>query len=282
MVSAVHTLTQFRPSRRCGIPMAIARELARRAAAVRLAEAAGDGNEAEVRRMLGAQGDVDHGRAKSGDFSSRQGVDRRAALLKAADGGHAEVCRALLGDPHGAAESLQARDERGWPALFLAVCGGHFEALEALLDGGASVAATDSSGWTALSWAAFWRSAPMCAELLRRGADPSAADAQMRTPLHWAARNGAQDCCAALIAAGASPSAADSSGSTPLHEAVYGLHAGCCALLMKHGASVAAENSRGETPCDVARRQQTGGEDAERAKSDVLAALGSELQRAAA
>jgi ankyrin repeat protein len=128
------------------------------------------------------------------------------------------------------------------------------EALEDLLQAGASPA---GAGLLAQALARPHGSAQNAAlplELLERGADPFGTDARERTPLHLAVINGQQALVQALLSRGCDPNTRDRDGRTPLFAA---LEHGAQALplvraLIAHGANPEAADANGETPLGLA------------------------------
>lgn len=97
--------------------------------------------------------------------------DMRTALHMAAVGGHADICRLLLGLPHpGAACGANVANRVGATALHLAARGHHTHACLVLLGCAefTAVNARDIRGFTALHWSAQQPSGDICAALLER------------------------------------------------------------------------------------------------------------------
>ena len=128
------------------------------------------------------------------------------------------------------------------------------EAVEDLLQAGASPAgagllatALDHLGDTA-------RTAALPMSLLERGADPFGPDARERTPLHLAALHSHEGLLRALLARGCNPNSRDRQQRTPLFAA---LEHGVDALplvrrLIAHGADPEAADTHGETALGLA------------------------------
>ncbi|MEO7050943.1 MAG: ankyrin repeat domain-containing protein [Rhodanobacter sp.] len=128
------------------------------------------------------------------------------------------------------------------------------EAVEDLLQAGASPAGAGllALALTQLGNAAQGMALPL--ELLQRGADPFGPDAHAHTPLHLAASHGHRELVRALLACGCDPDARDSDQRTPLFAA---LERGAAALplvrrLIAHGADPEAADTHGETPLGLA------------------------------
>mmetsp|Transcript_74986 Transcript_74986/g.242477 ORF Transcript_74986/g.242477 Transcript_74986/m.242477 type:complete len:207 (+) Transcript_74986:126-746(+) len=123
---------------------------------LRLLQAADEGDVPGLQKMLlkGAAVDVRrpywirpeaHNLAEGELGSSR--AAGLTALMRAAQGGHAEACRLLVA--HGA--DANAEDEDGMRPLHFAASAGSAEACRALLEAGADLQAEDDDGHTALA-----------------------------------------------------------------------------------------------------------------------------------
>ena len=128
------------------------------------------------------------------------------------------------------------------------------EALEDLLQAGASPAGANllALALSRLNGAAQDAALPL--NLLERGADPFGPDARERTPLHLAVVNAQPELLQALLARGCDPNTRDRDGRTPLFAA---LEHGAQALplvraLIAHGANPEAADANGETPLGLA------------------------------
>ncbi|MDE3209897.1 MAG: ankyrin repeat domain-containing protein [Pseudomonadota bacterium] len=128
------------------------------------------------------------------------------------------------------------------------------EALEELMQAGASPAGSGLLALALSSLAGAAQAAALPLNLLQRGADPFGADARGRTPLHLAAANAQLDLLQALLAGGCDPNTRDRDNRTPLFAA---LEHGAEALplvraLIAHGANPEAADANGETPLGLA------------------------------
>jgi uncharacterized protein len=128
------------------------------------------------------------------------------------------------------------------------------EAIDDLLDAGASPAGTGllAQALDRLHGAPSSASLPLA--MLERGADPFGTDERERTPLHLAANNNQPTLLQTLLARGCDPNCRDGSGRTPLFAA---LEHGADALplvraLVAHGADAEAVDASGETPLGLA------------------------------
>lgn len=122
----------------------------------------------------------------------------QTALMWAAAEGHAAIVRALIAKgadfrvravptPKTAAArraAAAAPRVQGFTAVVFAVRGGHLEAADALLDGGADIDDKTPSGYTLLHLAIMNAHFEVAARLLDRGADANAVAAGGLTPLH--------------------------------------------------------------------------------------------------
>ena len=183
----------------------------RREARPSLQQAAYDGDEAAVRKLLDAGADV-----------GAPDTMRVTALHCAAMQGHAGVVRLLLsrGAP------VDARDFQGATPLYVACAFDQRAGAELLLAAGADVnAATDAQTTNRpLQVAAARGYAGVVELLLSRGASVGAVDGEGFTALHHAAFHGRREAALALLAAGADPAARSSGGATPADEARRGGH----------------------------------------------------------
>ena len=133
------------------------------------------------------------------------------------------------------------------------------EAIEDLLEAGASPAGAHLLALALARAPHAAQSAAVPLALLERGADPFGTDERDRTPLYLAATHGQLDLLQALLARGCDPNARDSSGRTPLFAA---LEHGADALplvraLVAHGADAEAVDANGETPLGLALEHPT-------------------------
>ncbi len=128
------------------------------------------------------------------------------------------------------------------------------EALDDLLQAGATPAGTGLLAQAVARLKGTVQGAALPVKLLERGADPFGTDARDRTPLHLAVINAQTELLHALLARGCDPNTRDRDGRTPLFAA---LEHGAQALplvraLIMHGANPEATDANGETPLGLA------------------------------
>jgi ankyrin repeat protein len=185
--------------------------------------AAGAGFTAVLRRILAAGADP-----------AAHNLVQRSPLHRAAEGGHLGCIEALLADPR---VRIDARDDRGSTALYMAAAGGQLAALRALEAAGAELHARNVKGASALHTACVNAQLPMVRYLLSRGFDASAADDEHNTPVMRACFAGSVPVLEALVAAGASLGGADADGMTAVMCAADSGHTHALRWLHAAGAS---------------------------------------------
>ena len=128
------------------------------------------------------------------------------------------------------------------------------EALDELLQAGASPAGAGLLAQALSRLNGSLQCAALPLNMLERGADPFGPDGRERTPLQLAVVNGQLSLLQALLARGCDPNTRDREGRTPLFSA---LEHGADALplvraLIAHGANPEAADANGETPLGLA------------------------------
>jgi ankyrin repeat protein len=151
-------------------------------------------------------------------------------LARAAALDDTETIRALVRS----GASLDARGSAGFTALDCAAREGRVDAIDTLLDLGASPDVLDHgpNGWTALHHAIHKNQLAAVEELLDRGADPDLASPSGETPLMRAAAEGHPRIAQALLDAGADPYAKSQDRSV-LSYALRGGNAACVREIRK-------------------------------------------------
>lgn len=139
----------------------------------------------------------------------------QTALAWATDEGHEEIARLLMDHEEKHGVTLAPHDDKD---LFWAVKGGHTDAVRALLEEDADINALDDEERTPLSHAAERGYGEIVSVLLERGAPVDAAptEGERRTPLSYAAGDGHAAVVLLLLAKGADVNASDAQQWTPL------------------------------------------------------------------
>lgn len=155
------------------------------------------------------------------------------AVWVAASSGNVPLLKLLLSahaNPNAAVVS-------GETPLMSAVDNGSIDAAKLLLEHGADVNARESNGGqTALMWAAANRSPDLVGLLLERGADARARSKGGFTPLLFAAQQGDVDAGRLLLHAGADANDRTTDGKTPLIVAAASGHTQFSSFLLDNGA----------------------------------------------
>lgn len=144
-----------------------------------------------------------------------------------------------------------SRDEKGQPALLLAMREGSFKSAELLLtQAQLDVEAANSAKETPLMMAALKGHAEWCRRLLERGAK---VNRDGWSPLHYAATGPSPEAVALLLDRGAAVDARAPNGNTPLMmAALYGKEESVLVLL-KRGADPTLRNGMQRTAPELAR-----------------------------
>ncbi len=146
---------------------------------------------------------------------------------------------------------INARDEKGQPALLLVLREGSFRAAEALLrQPRLDIDAPNAVGETALMMAALKGHTDWARRLMERGAK---VDKDGWTPLHYAASGPERAMVELLLDKGARIDARSPNGSTPLMMAARYGSEDSVKLLLARGAGRALRNERDLTAADFAR-----------------------------
>ncbi len=175
----------------------------------------------------------------------------------------------------GLAQKLIAAGARIGDALQAAVRGGHGEAVNVLLEGGASFETKSTKyGRTPLHIAAEEGKPEMVQLLMRKGADKDALDGNEWTPLYTSAYYGSEAATVALLAGGADVNLESGHGKTSvIHIAAEDTHVDILRAVIEHGADVdAADGTYQNTALHLAAQSN-------RAEAiDVLVEAGAEIE----
>jgi ankyrin repeat protein len=169
--------------------------------------------------------------------------------------------------------------------LHVALCRGHADIAQLLLEHGADVNAQNDGNDTPLHLSSEYGDLEVVRILLERGADKEAQDGMLRSPLSRASLGGHVEVCRLLLEHGADTKSRDFMNLTPLHYAEgeevarlllkYGADAnvldgrdqtllhnlsprrlGVARVLLEHGVDVDARDARNATPLHVASANQ--------------------------
>lgn len=196
---------------------------------------------AAVLRARGAvakQGTVRQARSGSGVDPARPGelYHGWSPLLVAVSRDDGDAVRRLLA----AGADANAVSPQGDPALHLAIDDRAPIALQALINGGASIAARDRGGRSALAKAALSSDLPSLTILLGTRVDLRGADSPTDPLLLEVVRRAYKPVLARLLDAGLPTTAVDETRQTALMLAVRGGNTAIVELLLTHGADVSA------------------------------------------
>jgi ankyrin repeat protein len=181
---------------------------------------------------------------------NRKGVEEKAALHHAAEGGHFDVVAYLLCKQ--ARVDIQDRD--GKTPLMLACEYAPLEVAEMLLlfggKAGEAVKARDTSSRTALYHAVSSGDEDVVSFLLNKGAQASIRDGAGTTPFMLACEEGHLEAAQMLFDAteGQGLEATDNQGETALHHAATWGHRDVVAFLISKGAQANSRDEQGNTP----------------------------------
>ena len=178
-----------------------------------------------------------------------QGLDFDSPLVIAADCGHSEIVRLLLG---AGAPINDAMVSNRQTALHLAAVHGHKDVAQVLLETGANPNARSKVGYTPLHFAAGMGCEAIVRILLASRAQPDVQTEDGITPLCLAATGGYKRVVQTLLELGAQLNAPTEVGDTPLHLVAKMGHEEAVQMLLELGAQLDARNRMGETPLHLA------------------------------
>jgi ankyrin repeat protein len=204
-------------------------------------QAAADGNDAEVTRLL-----------KEGAKVDDKSANGWTPLMWAAEAGHTSTVKILT--EQGA--DVNAVGNNGRSALMLAAYRRQDEVVSTLLDNGASPNVADSNGMTALMYACLAGDEKTATALVTKGADVNALDKAGFNPLMKVKNARIVDL---LVKHGADVNAKSNDGMTALMTAARNKYTSVIKSLLKQGADRQAKDNNGETATHWAYRIDQGG-----------------------
>ncbi|XP_060528049.1 serine/threonine-protein phosphatase 6 regulatory ankyrin repeat subunit A isoform X3 [Cylas formicarius] len=201
---------------------------------------------------------------KQGVISARNKITDATPLQMAAEGGHAEVVKALVR----AGASVVEENKGGFTAVHLAAQHGHLQVLEVLRSSNNLRVISKKLGVTPLHVAAYFGQADTVRELLTHvpgtvkseqpnGASlvPALGNESGMTPLHLASFSGNENVVRLLLnSAGVQVDAAThENGYNPIHLACYGGHVTVVGLLLSRSAELLeSKDKHGKTGLHIA------------------------------
>ncbi|XP_025833800.1 serine/threonine-protein phosphatase 6 regulatory ankyrin repeat subunit A [Agrilus planipennis] len=192
---------------------------------------------------------------RQGVISARNKITDATPLQIAAEGGHAEVVKALVR----AGASCTDENKAGFTAVHLAARNGHGQVLEVLRSSNSLRVSSKKLGVTALHVAAYFGQADTVRELLTNipgtvksdipnGASlvPALGNESGMTPLHLASFSGNENVVRLLLnSAGVQVDASThENGYNPMHLACYGGHTTVVGLLLSRSAELLESHDR--------------------------------------
>jgi ankyrin repeat protein len=166
-----------------------------------------------------------------------------------------EAVKLLLADPR---IDVELRNQDGWPALVMAARYGYISIAEALLDTGANLEQGDSEldgGGTAILRAIDYNKLAMVQLLYNRGANWDCRDKYNRSLIHGAAVNDRSQILRWLLETqpGFDINLQDINGKTALHDAAFLGYDDCIAVLLEFHARTNIRDRAGKTPLRTAK-----------------------------
>jgi ankyrin repeat protein len=179
----------------------------RNADEIALGQAAEEGDEADVKRLIESRAQV-----------NSVGINGVTPLILAAEYGHLRVVQILL--DHGAIVNVQAANETC--ALSQAAANGHDAIVQLLLDKNADANMANALKSTPLMLATQFGHTKIVRQLLAAQVDPNLQDYQKMTALMYAAANGQLQICSELIKSHADVHIIENNGNTAfLYAAIF-------------------------------------------------------------
>ncbi len=175
---------------------------------------------------------------KEGAILKAVDSERMTPLHWAAQNGHLEAVRLLIGKFIEIKASIDVQDNNGATPLHYAAVRGHLQVVESLINHEASIDVQDNNGATPLHWAAGRGHLQVAESLINHGASIDVQDNNGATPLHCAAVRGHLQVAESLINHEASIDERDNDGMTPLHWAARNGYREIVELLINENASI--------------------------------------------
>jgi ankyrin repeat protein len=196
-----------------------------------LALAAQHGHAAVVQQLLGMGANV--------AVRDKRGRAGKTALYKAAENGHVETVRILIGEDEGPRDGEEDEGQGHSEALLEAAKNGHSAVVQLLLEQGISIdSRKDSTGESALYLATANGDKEMVRLLLEKGARTDRSTDCGLTSLHRACSDGRESIVRLLLEKGASSTSEDIGGETPLEKASSHGHEAIVRLLLEKRADI--------------------------------------------
>lgn len=184
---------------------------------------------------------------KAGEVQ-KQTANSDRLLLQAAAHCDASITAALLRG----GVNINASNDRGQSAAWIAADSGNAGALRLLVDAGANLDSADTSGDTPLMRALARGGSDAAAALLPKTSAAVVQNASGNTPLMLAAKSNMKDAVAALLKAKAPLNARNANGYSALMIAAQEGHAEIAKLLIDAGADQSLRNKKREQASDIA------------------------------
>ncbi|MEL0584236.1 MAG: ankyrin repeat domain-containing protein [Candidatus Thiodiazotropha sp. (ex. Lucinoma kazani)] len=191
--------------------------------------------------------------SKTNDRKRSQNVNgsNNVDLIKAVVKGDRQAIQKLLD----IGASVDSVSKSGETALMKAAWAGRSELVDLIVSQRPSINKQNKEGWSALFYAAVRGHHLIVSSLLEHGAKVDLADQDGRTPLMAAAWNGHTQVVELLLNQGVSPNRKNRDGWSPLMFAALKGHIEVARLLIRHGADISSISHDGETSAELAAQQ---------------------------
>ena len=166
--------------------------------------------------------------------------------------GHQEVAQVLLE----CGANVHYTTTTGWTTMHFAAWAGQRSLIQLIQRYTGNLSALSNGGWSALHCAA-WRGRTSAGDyLMNQGIHTDLYSRDMQTPLHLAAFQGHDEMVSSLLSWGSNAEARTNKGLTPLHLAAAEGHDLAVQVLLDHGANRDATSNRGESAFTLAMNSQ--------------------------